>query len=109
MNSDAKISRRRPVPLGCLTGVFLWFFDVTRFWIYIVLFFALMAVCSYAVVSHYVKGRELQAPILTGMTLDEALAKVGDKTWGSYRLSVAWGGTRAHETARKGIIISQQP
>jgi serine/threonine-protein kinase len=89
--------------------LFRWFFDLTRFWLYIIIFFALMAVCSYGVVSHYVRGVELETPALAGLTVDEALQKLGQEPLKKYRLSLMRERSQPHESARKGEIISQQP
>jgi beta-lactam-binding protein with PASTA domain len=86
-----------------------WFLDLTRFWIYIILFFAFMVICSYKVVSHYVRGFELETPSLIGLTAEEALTTLAKEPLGKSRLSVTLDHTQPHETAHKGTIISQQP
>lgn len=104
---------RQPRPLrgilGAAVALLIWLVNLLRFWIYTAIFFVLMVAVSYAIVSWYIKGEELAAPDLSGLTVIQALEKLSQTDLRGARLSVILERTQPHESYEKGLIISQDP
>ncbi|HOE95793.1 MAG TPA: PASTA domain-containing protein [Candidatus Sumerlaeota bacterium] len=97
-------ARRSHWLLRLIRWIFRTIAEFIRFWLYIILFFAVIVLVSYQVVAHYIRGEEILAPDLTGLSVLEAL-----RTMREDGLMLVLDGEQPHPTQREGQVISQIP